>query len=148
MKKIQLPIRNVPRFFVLLADFITIVSSFAFSYFIEKQLDFTDISRKDFIVYTLTYSFAGLVVFYAMKIHTGVVRYTTIADMSRIFGAIVGASGLYVLLDQFVVYRLLHLHSLSVVRILIINFFVSFTALILLRIAVRGVYYYLKQNHT
>lgn len=87
--------RNLPRFYVLLADFSIVLLSFILSYFIIKQFDFSDIWRKHLLVYTLTYCSCSLIIFYLMKIHTGVVRYTTIMDMVRIFGSIFLSSIIY-----------------------------------------------------
>jgi FlaA1/EpsC-like NDP-sugar epimerase len=150
MKRLLLSVWNVPRFFVLLIDFGIIVLSFVLSYFIVKQFEFPMILRGHFFFYTAAYSASALTVFSLMRIYAGVIRYTTIPDMIRIFTAIILSSCLYVLVTKLIVNGIYGIHSLNSGRILLINFFVSSSALIMLRIGVRGMYYYLKKinRHT
>lgn len=138
---------HVPRIFVLIVDFLIIVIAFTLSYFFVKQFEFPAIFRKHLLVYSANYSVGALVVFFLMRIHTGVIRYSTIADMFRIFSAILISSILYVITDELLVYRFFKIDSLNVGKILIINFFVSSSALIMLRVAVRGMYYSIKSSN-
>jgi FlaA1/EpsC-like NDP-sugar epimerase len=133
--------------YVLIVDFIVVVSSFVLSYFFVKHFEFPSILRGHLAIYTIAYSACALFVFFMMRIHSGVIRYTTVMDMCRIFAAIVLSGILYAFVDEFVIYVSFHIDSLSVWRILLVNFFVSSSALIMLRIAVRGLYYYLKINN-
>lgn len=146
MKKYFSPNWNIPRFLVLVIDFAIILFSFVLSYLFVKQFEFPEILRGHFFIYTITYSLSALIIFYLMRIHAGVICYSTFADMYRIFAAIILSGILYSVADELIVFSLYHIDSLSVVRILLINFFVSSSALIMLRIAVRGFYYYIKKN--
>lgn len=144
MKKFLSNQTSVPRWIVLMIDFTIIILSFTLSYFILKQFEFPTILRGHFFIYTALYSSIALMAFYTMKIHTGVIRYSTIHDMFRIFSAIIITSMAYVLASDVVASRIYHIHSLNSLKIILINFFISSSALILFRTSVRGLYYYSK----
>lgn len=141
MKSFTLQIKNVPRFYVFLTDLVLIALSFSLSYFVVKQFMFPDILRGHFFVYTFTYTCISALIFYFMHIYAGVVRFSTMNDMFRICSAILLSSVAYVLADELIIFQLLEIDSLNTFKILLINFFISFSALILLRVAVRGAYH-------
>ncbi|HTL06618.1 MAG TPA: nucleoside-diphosphate sugar epimerase/dehydratase [Chitinophagaceae bacterium] len=136
--------KSVPRWVVLLLDFAINLFSFSLSYFIVKQFEFTEILRGHFFIYTALYATLSLCIFYIMRIHTGIIRYSNIHDMMRIFLAVLFTSLVYPLAAALLVNARYHIHSLNIAGILVVNFFIASSLLIMLRTAVRGLYYYLK----
>lgn len=134
----------MPRWVILLADLAVIVLSFTLSYFIVKHFRFPVILRGHFFIYTGLYGIISVLVFYGMRIHTGLIRYSNIHDMMRIFLAVLLTSLLYPVAVEFIVSRNYHIHSLNIPGVLLINFFISSSLLIMVRTLVRGFFYYVK----
>ncbi len=134
MKRLLTLSRFVPRWVVLLTDLSINVSSFALSYFIIKQFEFPHILRGHFFYYTALYSTVSLIVFYFMRIHTGIIRYSNLHDAFRIFLAVCITGILYIPTVYFGITKTFHIHSLNIPGVLLINFFISFSSLIMMRI--------------
>jgi FlaA1/EpsC-like NDP-sugar epimerase len=144
MKKFFMFSKAVPRWVILLVDLVITGCSFTFSYFVVKQFEFSAILRGHFFIYTGLYCTLSLLVFYGMRIHTGLLRYSNIHDALRIFLAVLFTGLLYPLAVQFLVNGVYHIHSLNIFGVLLVNFFISSSALIMLRTFVRGFYQYAK----
>lgn len=144
MKKFLLKAKAVPRWVILLIDLAILGGSFAISYFVVKFFVFPDILRGHFIIYTGLYCGTALSVFYFMRIHTGLIRFSNIHDMFRIFSAVFITSFIYPIIVELVVIRIYHIHSLDLAKVLMVNFFISSSLLIMLRTAVKGFYHQVK----
>ncbi|MBY0535078.1 MAG: polysaccharide biosynthesis protein [Chitinophagaceae bacterium] len=125
--------KAVPRWVVLILDLTITVLSFSLSYFIVKQFHFPEILRGHFFFYTALYAIISLIVFFAMRIHTGLIRYSNNHDMIRIFVAVLITGLIYPVASEIFVSRRFHITSLNVPGVLLINFFINSSALILLR---------------
>jgi FlaA1/EpsC-like NDP-sugar epimerase len=145
MKKLFSFAKSVPRWVVLLVDLAINGASFSLSYFIVKQFQFQEILRGHFFIYTFVYVVIALLIFYLMRIHTGIIRYSNIHDMMRIFIAVLFVSIIYPIATEFFVARRYHIRSLNIAGVLIVNFFIASSLLILMRTLVRGGYYYIKR---
>lgn len=148
MKKFLMFTKAVPRWVILLIDLVITGASFTFSYFIVKQFQFSEILRGHFFIYTGLYCAISLVVFYGMRIHTGLLRYSNIHDTMRIFLAVLLTGLAYPIAVEFLVTRTIHIHSLNLTSVLFVNFFIGSSMLIMLRTLVRGFYYYAKHINT
>ena len=148
MKKFFAFTKAVPRWVILLVDLVITGVSFTLSYFIVKQFEFSEILRGHFFIYTSLYCFISLLVFYSMRIHTGLLRYSNIHDTMRIFLAVLLTGLAYPVAVEFLVTRTIHIHSLNLSAILMVNFFIGSSMLIMLRTMVRGFYYYAKHINT
>lgn len=146
MKKFLSFSRPVPRWVILLIDLIITGFAFTLSYFVVKQFEFHEIMRGHFFIYTILYCLISLPVFYFMRIHTGMLRFSNVYDMMRISLAVLITGVLYPVAVVFIVNREYHINSLNIPGALLINFFISCTAHMMLRSMVRGFYYYVKQN--
>lgn len=140
--------KAVPRWVILLFDLLILTGSFALSYFIIKQFEFTAILRGHFFVYTGIYMITALSVFYGMGIHTGLIRYSNTHDMFRIFSAVSIISFTYPVLVYFVAIRYFNISTLNIVAVLLVNFFIASSLLIMFRTAVKGIFYYVKRIHS
>jgi FlaA1/EpsC-like NDP-sugar epimerase len=148
MKKLLLNATVLPRWVILLVDLIICGSSFALSYFVVKQFDFPAILRGHFFFYTGLYCLVSGIVFYLMRVHTGLIRYSNIKDMLRIFLSVFVTSLVYPIAVQFIMVNNLNIASLSISTVLFINFFVASTLLVMLRTGVKELYNYVKRNTT
>lgn len=138
--------RPVPRWVILIVDLVITGFSFTLSYFVVKQFQFIEILRGHFFIYTFLYCCISLPVFYSMRIHTGMLRFSNVYDMMRISLAVLITGVLYPIAVVFLVNREYHINTLNISGVLLINFFISCTLHMMLRSMVRGFYYYVKQN--
>ena len=81
-----------------------------------------------------------------MRIHTGMLRFSNVHDMMRISMGVLITGILYPVAVLLIVNREYHINSLNIFGVLLINFFISCTIHMMLRAAVRGFYYLVKQN--
>ncbi|WP_205509171.1 polysaccharide biosynthesis protein [Longitalea arenae] len=138
--------RPVPRWVILIIDLVITGFSFTLSYFVVKQFEFSEIMRGHFFVYTTLYCAISLPVFYFMRIHTGMLRFSNVYDVMRISLAVLITGVLYPIAVVSVVNREYHINTLNISGVLLINFFISCTLHMMLRSMVRGFYYYVKHN--
>lgn len=142
MRKILLYNKVLPRWIIFLIDLVLASWSFVLSYFISEEFQFPDILRGHFFIYTNLYVAICIPVFFFLKVHVGLIRYSNMRDMLRIFTSILVASILYTLVIIMVVEPYFNIHSLRVREVLLINFFVGSSLLIFLRIAAKGTFQY------
>ncbi|MGZ3751353.1 MAG: SDR family NAD(P)-dependent oxidoreductase, partial [Mucilaginibacter sp.] len=81
-----------------------------------------------------------------MRIHTGLIRYSNTRDVMRIFSAVFTTSLIYLLAINFWVVHVIHVNLVTVNLVLLVNFSVSSTLLILLRTMAKSAYFYLNYN--
>jgi len=148
MKKYLLFTRVVPRWLIMLIDLFIVTWSFSTSYFIVQRFEFVNILRGYFFIYTGLYCAIAAIVMYAMRIHTGLIRYSNTRDVLRIFSSVFLSSMIYLLFVNIWVMPVLHVNSVTINLVLLINFSVSSTMLILLRTTVKSVYFYINNNST
>lgn len=132
--------RAVSKWFIFLIDQVIICWSLAISLFVVLQFHFNEVLRGYFFIYTGIYLMVTTIVFIRMRIHFGIIRYANVHDIYRIFTAVLLSSIIYWLIINSVVRGALHTSwnkfSLSV----LLNFFISSSLLICLRIYVRNFY--------
>lgn len=142
MRKILLDNKVLPRWIIFLIDLVLASWSFVLAYFISEEFQFPDILRGHFLIYTNLYVLVCVPVFLVLKVHVGLIRYSNMRDMLRIFTAILASSIVYTLLIITVVEPYFGIHSLRVREVLLINFFIGSSLLIFLRIAAKGTFQY------
>jgi len=139
MKKASL---EVPRWTILLLDQAIVISLFIVSYFSVREFDFQKIFLGNVFNYTVLYSFISIIVFYKLKVHTGLIRYSNLQDLVKIMKALMISSLIY----GFVVeaYWIFHsnMFSHNVPAILFFNFFISSAALMMARLGLKEIFNY------
>jgi len=146
MKKYLLFTKVIPRWLIMLVDLIIVTWSFSTSYFIVQRFEFINILRGYFFIYTGLYCVISTIVMYLMRIHTGLIRYSNTRDVMRIFSAVFSTSLIYLLAINFWVVHMIHVNLVTVNLVLLVNFSVSSTLLILLRTMAKSAYFYLNYN--
>ncbi|MEB0277543.1 nucleoside-diphosphate sugar epimerase/dehydratase [Mucilaginibacter sp. 5C4] len=143
MKKYLLFSKVVPRWIIMLLDFVIITWSFASSYLIVNRFDFSNILRGHFFIYTGIYCIIAAIVMYLMRVHIGLIRYSNTRDVLRIFGSVFISSVVYIIIITLWVKPVLAINSATINLVLLVNFSVSSTLLILLRSAVKSAFNYI-----
>jgi FlaA1/EpsC-like NDP-sugar epimerase len=144
MKNFLLLGKSVPRWIILLLDMLIVIWSFISSYFTVQHFEFSSILRGHFFVYNAVYCIPAIAVMYFMRIHTGLMRYSNTHDVLRIFSSIFLSSVICLFLVKVWVNPVLGIHSVNIYMVLMVNFSISSTLLIMTRTAVRSAFFYLK----
>src|SRR5437879_5377389 len=140
MRKYLLFTRVVPRWLIMLVDLTIVAWSFSTSYFIVERFEFVNILRGYFFIFTGLYSIIAAVVMYAMRIHIGLIRYSNTRDVLRIFSSAFLTSILYLFAINIWVIHLINVDLVTINLVLLINFSVSSTLLILCRLTCKSMF--------
>jgi FlaA1/EpsC-like NDP-sugar epimerase len=138
--------RSLPKWIILLIDQAIMSWSFALSYFITVQFNYNEIWQNSFIIYVSIYMLVPFLVFYYMNLHTGLIRYSSFEDITRIFIALLSTCFVFGLLDMLVFKQIYHLDSVNIYAFLLIHFSISFTLLVMLRLIIKSLYFYIKNQ--
>lgn len=142
MKKYLLFDKVVPRWMIMVLDLFIVTWSFSTAYFIVHRFEFYSILRGFFFVYTGLYVFISTMVMFSMRIHSGLIRYSNTRDMLRIFAAAFISTVIYSIIASVWLVQTFKTDIFSLNLILLVNFSVSSTLLILLRAAAKSIYHY------
>ncbi|RYG48654.1 MAG: polysaccharide biosynthesis protein [Chitinophagaceae bacterium] len=137
--------RSLPRWIVLLADQAVMSWSFILSYFVLSRFEIREIFEHDSLVYLAAYSLCSLVIFYLMRIHTGLIRYSNSLDFIRIFSAVLATSLTFSIVAAIGLSRFFPQESVNMFLVVLISFFVASSMLVMLRMWIKTVYYYIKR---
>ncbi|WP_018479658.1 polysaccharide biosynthesis protein [Pontibacter roseus] len=140
--------KALPKWIILIIDQVITTWSFALSFFIIRQFDFEHILRGHFLVYVGIYFLVSVTVFYLMRIHTGLIRYSSTDDIYRIFTAVLIASLTYAALVGLWVEPEFSIDSVNIYVVLLINFFICSSVLIMMRIGAKALFYFIKRGTT
>ncbi|MFD3003679.1 polysaccharide biosynthesis protein [Pontibacter toksunensis] len=138
--------RFLPKWIVLMIDQLILSWSFALSFFVVRQFEFSEILRGHFLIYISLFGVVSLITFYTMRVHTGLIRYSSIHDIYRIFSAVLICSVAYA---AFVGLWLEPIHGIDTVNIylvLLLNFFIASTLLIMVRIGAKALFVYIRSG--
>src|SRR5690606_17669636 len=92
------------------------------------------------------YSGLALPVFYFMRIHTGLIRYSDTRDMLKIFSAMLATSVVYMAVAYLALVPLLGIQGRKLALVMLINFFIGTSFLVMLRITVKSFYFLLMRR--
>jgi FlaA1/EpsC-like NDP-sugar epimerase len=140
MKQFFLRFKTLPRWIILLLDAFILGWAFCLAYFIANQFQFSVINPTHFFVASLAYTLIGLPIFYVMRIHTGLIRYSDMRDMLKIFSAMTLVSVVFLLIGYFGLRYIIPITFQNFLLIALISFFVGTLGLIMLRIAAKFMY--------
>jgi FlaA1/EpsC-like NDP-sugar epimerase len=146
--KLYLLNKSLPKWIILLIDQVITSWAFVFCFLLVRQFEFTDLLRGHFTIYVGLYCLVYLCTSYVMRIHTGLIRYSGTQDILRIFTAVLMSSAIYATAVILFVGPMFHLRSVNIYVVLLVNFFISSSLLILLRIGAKALFYYIKKNTT
>ncbi|AMR32342.1 hypothetical protein A0256_13380 [Mucilaginibacter sp. PAMC 26640] len=136
--------RVLPKMMVLIIDIMIMSLSFLLSFLIVPPAWFNSIFNKSFLKYIAIYIILSGIVFYLLKIPKNVMRFSNIPDLYRIFVAVFTTGFVFDILV-----KLMFAASQSITfghQLLLVNFALSSTALVMLRIGVKGIFAHLKKR--
>lgn len=142
MRKLIFCEKAYSRWLILLIDHFIILWAFTISCLIVNKFQL-EVFSIDFLFFLTSYSLISLVVFVSMQIHTGMIRYSNMEDILRIFKAVALSSSLFIFLTEILIIPYLQLNLKWFYLVVMCNFFIAATLLIVLRIAVKTLFSYL-----
>jgi len=146
MKRILRNNTAIPRWIIFLADLILAIWAFVLAYFIAEQFEFPSILRGHFALYTGFYALVCIHVFFLFKLSVGLIRYSSMFDVLRIFYTMLTVTLIYALLESWVIKEIFQIDSISKWGVLLVNFFIGSSLLIFFRIAAKSVFHYFNAN--
>ncbi|MCJ8164446.1 polysaccharide biosynthesis protein [Pontibacter sp. E15-1] len=144
--KIFLLKNSLPNWIILLIDQVIASWSFALSYFLIWQFEFNQILKGHFLIFICLYGVVSVGIFYFMRLHTGLIRYSSMVDIYRIFVAVLSSSVLYGAVVALAVAPIYNIESNNIYLVLLVNFFISSSLLIMLRIGTKSLFFFVKRN--
>src|SRR5690606_20462937 len=79
-------LRTIPRWIILLIDTCVMAWAFSTAYFFIHNFSISRVIQREFTLVLLVYTVLSVLVLYALRTYTGLVRYTNTADIARILG--------------------------------------------------------------
>lgn len=144
MKKILFCEKVYSRWIILLIDQVIVSISFVLSLVILEKGNYRGLFDHHELRYLFLYHLISVLAFVMMRIHTGIIRYSSVEDIFRVFKAVLLTSGLFILVSYALLKPYFDFDSQRFLSTLIINFFISASVLVALRISVKQLFHYLK----
>jgi len=144
MKNLFFPDKAHSRWLILLIDQMIVVWTLFVSIVLTHTLSYADVFSVGNYIYVALYSLIAIGVFISLRINTGIIRYSNTDDILRIFLAVFVTSILFISINKILVQRFQLLWQ-QMDKVLILNFFISSSLLILLRILVKGIFFFFKK---
>jgi FlaA1/EpsC-like NDP-sugar epimerase len=138
--------RHIHPILILFVDFIIIFFGFSLSYIIVDGLGARGFNFAQYYKYTLTFCFIAFPIIYLARLHTGLLRFSNTVDLFRIFAATLVFSIVYLLLIIGFGNKITAGEYLPLLRILLINFFVTVSLLVGFRLFAKSVYIILSRK--
>lgn len=131
------------RWLILLIDQLIIIFALGLSLTILKKSVFHGVFDYNILLCLVVYNVIAMSVFVSMRIHTGIIRYSSVDDILRVFKAVLLASLLFEVVNYLLLSPYFGLDDKWFISMLIINFYISASMLIALRIVVKQLFHYL-----
>ncbi|MDN3549549.1 polysaccharide biosynthesis protein [Mucilaginibacter aquaedulcis] len=101
--------------------------------------------KQDNIYYLFFYCSSAILTFLVMRIHTRIIRYSNTKDMLRIFMAVLVSNVAFMLLCNILFAPYFQFNLIGLGDILLINFFISSSLLMGIRIVIKDLFVYLEE---
>ena len=132
--------RFVSRHFILLIDSIVVAASFVIACFLRFNFDFSVVNYPSYKYFLLVLLVARTISFWVFRSHEGIIRHTSIEDLSSIFKAITVGS-IITAVPSLIITQLTQNYNYYVpLSILIIEYFICLFLLISSRFLVKDIY--------
>lgn len=146
MKILTLKHNIVPRWVIILIDQFLILVSFSLTFFSIRTPDSFIFLHGHFLNYLFLYSIICLIIFAKLHVHDGLIRYSNLQDMLKIFIAQFATSLIFLILVESYWEVFFNIYSYNVNGLLVINFFVSSGLLVMLRMVAKEVFSFAKKT--
>lgn len=138
--------KTISKWVILFLDFLIISWSFSFSFLLVKGFDFSQIDGNRFLIYVAVFCVSALTVLYFGRMHTGLLRYSNSVDLIRIFSASITFSAVFLALILLFGSSVIGGAYLNLFLVVLINFFICTSLLVMLRIMARNTYQFLTRR--
>lgn len=128
------------RWLVLFTDMLIVVFSICLSFLLKEKLTL----QPSNLIYMTVYCVSALSIFILMQIHTRIVRYSNTKDMLRVILAVFVSNVVFVLLGLVFFGNYFNMSGLG--SVLLINFFISSSILMSIRIVLKDIFGYLGES--
>ncbi|WP_132221096.1 polysaccharide biosynthesis protein [Albibacterium bauzanense] len=146
MKQFLLEGKTVSRWTILILDLLIVSWSFSFSFLLVKGFEFTLISPLRFAIYTASFSIIAIATLYVGRMHTGLLRYSNSVDLFRIFSASITFNIIFLSFMLLFAQTVIGDEHENLFLIVLINFFICTSLLVMLRVIGRNVYQFLTRR--
>ncbi|MFB5946995.1 polysaccharide biosynthesis protein [Albibacterium profundi] len=138
--------KTISKWVILFLDFLIISWSFSFSFLLVKGFDFSQIDGNRFLIYVAVFCVSALTVLYFGRMHTGLLRYSNSVDLIRIFSASITFSAVFLASILLFGSSVIDGAYLNLFLVVLINFFICTSLLVMLRIMARNTYQFLTRR--
>src|SRR5690606_8250594 len=90
--------KHLPHWLILLADVLIIYFAFSFSYVLVNLMNLQTVEFSQYLLYTVSFCLVAFPVVYFSKLHTGLLRYSNVHDLFKIFFTTATFSALFLVL--------------------------------------------------
>jgi FlaA1/EpsC-like NDP-sugar epimerase len=132
--------RHIHPIVILMMDLLIIIFAFTLSYLIGKRFIFTHLDLSQYFSYTLVFSLIALPVIYFWRLHTGLLRFSNSTDLFRVFAATFTFSVIFLVLMHIFGKSIIAGNYSQLYLILLVNFFITASLLVVFRLFAKGVY--------
>ena len=143
MKQFFLSKKSHSKWLILFIDQLIIVSTLLLAFVLANGDQPLKLFNTESYLFISFYSLIAIGVFIALRINTGIIRYSNAEDMLRVFLAVF-AVNVIVAAVYSITTQLIALQLVGLEKILILNFFISSSLLIFLRVMVKSLYLSIK----
>lgn len=133
------------RWLILFIDQFILSWALCMSLLLIHKIDFISLLDLSHLSYIILFHCVAVPVFILMEIHTGIIRYSNTKDMVSIFLALLFSSMIFTLISNLFIVPHFKLEVIWFDTVLLLNFFISSSLLILLRIVVKGLFSYFRE---
>lgn len=132
--------RHIHPLVILLVDLFIVFIAFSISYFIVEGVFYNSFSFNQYVKYGLFLCLIAFPVIYLGRLHTGLLRFSNTVDLFRVFFVTFIFSVLFLVFVLFFGNALIDSGYLPLYRILIVNFFVCSSLLVIFRLFSKSLY--------
>lgn len=145
MKNILFYEKVYSRWLILFVDQLIVTFALGMSLLIISSVGYKWTLSYDLLFCLVAYNVITMAVFIAMRIHTGIIRYSNLADIFRVFKAVLVADLCFGVPAYFIVETYMGMEWRWFVVMLVMNFFISVSILIVMRIGVKLLFHELEE---
>lgn len=146
MKKMFYTEKAYSRWLILMVDQLIVTWALLISFMMANRFEYKEIFTSESMWYVGLYSVIAILVFVTMRIHTGIIRYSSTDDIFRVFMAVTITSTIFGGTSKLLVLPKLYLIEQWLGVALIFNFFISTSLLIIFRISIKHLFEYLRKD--
>src|SRR5690606_22248623 len=141
IKDFLLKDKHLPHWLIFLADILIIYFAFSFSYVLVNLAQLGTVDFSQYLVYTSVFCALALPVVYFSGLHTGLLRYSNVRDLFKIFSSTLILSALFLVVMLSFGKAVIAGAEVILYLNVIINFFITACLLLSFRISAKSIFF-------